>query len=393
MHQRTVLIAHVPYQHRGGEDIHVELLAEVYRGLGYQVRFLPEERTPPKGFLRQAIASLVPGWCGDEIGRRGQELKPSVVHVHNLYPVLGPRFLRNLIGKKVPVIATAHNHRFYCTNGLALRNGKNCKLCRQSLFPWRSILFNCNQNWSRTLYYFFALSLARVFRLFDRAIDRWIAPSPYIAGELEKSGVGCGKISEVIHPIVSPPRAQNGQLAENARFDVIYAGRLSPEKGVLNLIQLVAANPKLSFAIVGDGPLAADVEESKQKYSNLHYFSKRSHDEVIELIGQSRVGILPSICNEILSLFALEVFSQGKRCVVSDTESMRWFAQAGFPALLARTGDIADFSRVIAEAILLPAPEEAEFKLLRSKLGVQRYASELQAVIQIAEKEKGLVSS
>lgn len=377
MSKKKVLLVHVPYQVRGGEDIHVQMLASAYAEIGVITVCLPESREPPRSLGIQAAASLLPGDHSAEFERALGEHRPDLIHLHNIFPTLGPRFLRRLKTAGLPVVMTVHNHRFFCTNGLALRDGKSCKLCFHSTVPWKSLVHNCNRDWKRTAYYTAALGEIRAANLLEEAVDRFIAPSPYIQGALERFGIPTGKIRHILHPTVNPPPATRA----NPEFDVIYAGRLSHEKGIAVLLDAIERLPDIRFAIVGDGPEEASVRLAAKRAPQLAYFPQRTHHEALALIAKSRIGVLPSICNEILSLFALEVFFQGKRCVVSDSDSMRWFEGGSFPGCLAKTGDAADLARAIRATLALPELSAAESARIRDQLGMRRFCGELRALV------------
>src|SRR5690606_21612300 len=55
-----------------------------------------------------------------------RRLRPDLVHVHNLFPSMGTRWLGQWQG---PIVATVHNYRPLCANGLLLRDGHFCTDC------------------------------------------------------------------------------------------------------------------------------------------------------------------------------------------------------------------------------------------------------------------------
>ena len=77
---------------------------------------------------------------------------------------------------------------------------------------------------------------------------------------------------------------------------IIYAGRLSEEKGILNLL---AISDKLSkdihLIIIGSGPEEHEVQDIVKKYSNIHYLGYQSKENTIKLIRGSDILIQPSI--------------------------------------------------------------------------------------------------
>jgi len=81
---------------------------------------------------------------------------------------------------------------------------------------------------------------------------------------------------------------------------VLYAGRLSPHKNVLQLIKAMiilneAYNLKKELIIIGDGPLRSYVEEYSLKYRYIRYLGVVPESKKIELFRQAYVLAIPSI--------------------------------------------------------------------------------------------------
>lgn len=82
------------------------------------------------------------------------------------------------------------------------------------------------------------------------------------------------------------------------RYDkqIIYAGRLSEEKGILDLLAISDKLPKdTHLIIIGSGPKEYNVQDIVKKYSNVHYLGYQSKDNTIKLIRGSDILIQPSI--------------------------------------------------------------------------------------------------
>ena len=67
------------------------------------------------------------------------ELRPDVIHVHNLYPMLSPAVLRTTAA---PVVMTLHNYRLMCLPATFLRDGRTCEDCL-GRGPWRGVVHRC----------------------------------------------------------------------------------------------------------------------------------------------------------------------------------------------------------------------------------------------------------
>jgi glycosyltransferase involved in cell wall biosynthesis len=81
---------------------------------------------------------------------------------------------------------------------------------------------------------------------------------------------------------------------------IIFAGRLSKEKGIDTIIETAKKLPKdIDLIIVGDGPENSFVIESIKNYQNIHYLGYQSKEKTISLIRGSKLLIQPSIAEGI----------------------------------------------------------------------------------------------
>lgn len=77
---------------------------------------------------------------------------------------------------------------------------------------------------------------------------------------------------------------------------VIFAGRLSKEKGILNLLEIAKKLPSdIHLLILGSGPEENEVRETTKSRSNIHYLGYQPKEKTISLIRGSDVLIQPSI--------------------------------------------------------------------------------------------------
>lgn len=383
-----VLIAHIPYLSRGGEDVHVETLIEVYRSIGIQPILYPESRNPSSTSPIQAFGSIFRNQPPGDFLELWQNEKPSLIHAHNLFPILGPSFLSWVIREKIPLIMTVHNHRFFCTNGLALRKDRICKDCFHSKIYWRPVLYNCNRSFSKTAYHSLSLTRIRLQNLYNRAVTRFIAPSPYIKNELIRLGVDEKKIEVMINPIMGQEMEIDPVLPSGIpdTLHVLFCGRLSIEKGIRQLIQTAALLPHLNFVIAGDGPERPAVIHAAKNLKNLTYVGQVNQKTVRALIERSKCGIIPSICNEILSSFAIESFYAGKPCVVPDMESTNWFTEKPFLGINANTDSPEKMKEAILKAIQAPTPDLNRMTDLRNVMDPGFFSQRLKTLVQAIDQ-------
>ena len=103
---------------------------------------------------------------------------------------------------------------------------------------------------------------------------------------------------------------------------IIFAGRLSKEKGVETLIETAEQLPNnYNLLIAGSGPLEGKVEDLSSKKTNVHYLGYQSKPDVLSLIHSSDLLIQPSL-EEGMSSTLLEAMGCGTCILGSNIEGI-----------------------------------------------------------------------
>ena len=86
-------------------------------------------------------------------------------------------------------------------------------------------------------------------------------------------------------------------MIHDIKKQIIFAGRLSIEKGIRTVIETAKNLPKdIDLLIIGDGPEKSFVIESIKNYENIHYLGYQPKEKTISLIRGSKLLIQPSNC-------------------------------------------------------------------------------------------------
>lgn len=91
---------------------------------------------------------------------------------------------------------------------------------------------------------------------------------------------------------------------------IIYAARLSKEKGFLDILQIMKNLPKNShLIIIGNGPEVSKVKNIEKKFPNVHYLGIQNKQNTIKLIRGSDILLQPSLLEAGTSTSILEAMA------------------------------------------------------------------------------------
>jgi glycosyltransferase involved in cell wall biosynthesis len=317
-----VLVVHNRYRIEGGEERSVGLHLHALARAGVEHRLL-ERRSGETGRARAAAAMLRGGEREGEVAAAARELGADVVHVHNMQPLVGPRGLAAARAAGARVVVHLHNVRLFCAIGVASRDGGPCFRChhRQTL---PGLVLNCRNSVPEAMVYAAALSLHQPRVL--EAVDRFVAPSGYAAGQLATLGLPPDGIEVLPHYL--PAEALGEESAAHRGSYALIAARLSEEKGIDVAIR-AAASAGVPLRIAGEGPAApALVELAAREGAPVELLGRVGKGEMRGLLAGAAMALLPSRYHEFAPYAALEAMGAGVPVVAT--------ALGGLPELIGR---------------------------------------------------------
>jgi glycosyltransferase involved in cell wall biosynthesis len=302
-----VLVAHVRYRQAGGEDTVFETEVQLLESAGMDVAVLdlPGANLDAMSLLRLVRLSL--SYANHRYGRRLisariDGYRPDVVHFHNIYPLLGPGAILQAAAMNCTTVMTLHNHRLSCLAGTHVLNGEHCDRCRPGHFA-AGIRHACYRG-SRTQSALAARATTRQWANFVSLS----APTLLIAltEAMKDQYVSYGGDPDRI--IVKNSSVPAGATEEGPRAGVFCAGRLSGEKGIIELMQAWPAGAPL-LTVAGAGPMEDGATAIRKP--NVRFLGWLPRGSVRHLARMAKVVVVPSLGREPTSLVALEAFSEG----------------------------------------------------------------------------------
>ncbi len=333
----NILLAHNDYGSAVplGENQVFEAERDLLRQRGHTVseftRHSDEIRTKGVwGAIQGACAVPWNPWSVVAIRRAVDAFQPDVVHVHNTFPLISPGIF-HAIGGRAARVLTLHNYRLFCPAAIPMRAGQVCTDCLDRHSSWPALRYGCYRN-SRlaTLPLAFSVGLRRMLGTWTRQVDAFIALTDFQRDRM----IAAGLPAELVHvkpnfypgyPIPKPWAAR--------RPSVVFAGRLTAEKGVMALVRAWllwgAAAPELR--IVGDGDLRGDLKRlaATDPATPIRFLGPLPSEAAQAEIAQARLLILPSEWFEGFPMVVREAFAFGTPAAVSAIGPLPSIVQSG----------------------------------------------------------------
>ncbi|MGH3611018.1 MAG: glycosyltransferase family 4 protein [Pseudonocardia sp.] len=255
-----------------GENVVVDAQIRALEGAGHDVLLVAQhsdERLRRRTYPLEAAATTVTGLGPDPVGAL-VAFRPDVVHVHNLFPNFGTRWLPDWPGR---LVATLHNFRPMCAAGTLCRDGEICTRCGDG-DPWAAVRYRCYRG-SRVA----TLPLAWRNRggvsrdAVVRRADALVVISDRARDVYTAAGVPADRL-HVVPNFVDPPPDPVGRPDSQDRW--LFVGRLSAEKGLAELLKVWPRGEYLD--VIGDGPDRAGLMATAP--AGVRFLGQLPHDEV-----------------------------------------------------------------------------------------------------------------
>ena len=244
--------------------------------------------------------------------------KPDIVHLNNFQRQLSASIIKPIKKKKIPIIFTAHDVQAICPAITMIDSYKNiCEACMQGKYV-NCIKKKCIKSSGlksilgaiEGVYY-------RMKKIYQKKIDYIVTPSEFYKTKLIEDGIKENKII-ALHNFID---IKQYDLETKDEGYALYFGRLSKEKGILNLIKAFSKTQNGMLYIAGEG----EEKENIEKLINENKLTHRvkllgflNSEEMKEYIRKCKFVVVPSIWYENCPYSIIETLAIGKPIIGSN---------------------------------------------------------------------------
>lgn len=377
--QMKILQVHNYYRYAGGEDHVVRAERDLLLRHGHEV--IPFETSSAERSAALLLAQVVFRSHYSPQARRRfaaalEAHRPDLVHAHNLFPLLTPSIYDACRQAGIPVVQTLHNFRMFYPNGLLYHNGR---------VDMRTLGGSAWALTGENIYHGSRLLTAAMIRsiewhrardTWNRGVDRFIALTPFARDLFVNFGMDPQRISvkpnfismeknsrmaetqasaEDARSVSRPHNVQkqpNSFIPAEAAPDAyaLFAGRVSPEKGLLPIVSKWDLSHPLIVA--GVGPQLNRVRQETN--GNVRFMGWIDQDELAGWMRRASALIIPSECFEMFPVTLLEAMSRGVPVVCYDLGAQADIVRRAECGILVPPGDsegfVAAAGRLIQDA-------------------------------------------
>ena len=236
-----------------------------------------------------------------EMYRDLQRFDPDVIHIHTPFTLgtMGYRFAKK---REIPTIGTYHTDFVNMDNTIK--------------FPFIRSILNIGFQYNMHLY---------------SKLDMVISPSKLVADYLK----AFGNESRIVPVGIDLSKFIFSDRKEDYYF---FVGRLTTDKGVIELLEAASQLPEKRFKIAGTGPLKSTVMDYAQRFKNIEYLGYVSEAEKIELLTNAKLLVAPSRA-ETFGVVFIEAMASGTPVIGSSETREIGILKDNYNGWFVRYGD------------------------------------------------------
>jgi len=321
--------------------------------LRYDHLFVPETdfESPPDGLGERMLMAgrllYSPGarW---RLHKVVDDYRPDVVHAHNVYHQLSPSVLAAAGRNGARVVMTLHDYKLACPVYRFLNEDGICVACEGGRW-YQATLRRCTRGMlGPSMLNTAEAYLHHGLHLYERHVDLFVSPSRFLADKVIAAGVPAAKV-EVLPNFADLDRIQPRPGGEG----VVFAGRLSAEKGVATLVDAVAGLEGVTLDVYGTGPEEPTLRATAAATAagRIRFHGRRTAADVAQAMAASAVVAVPSEWYENCPMVVLEAMAAAKPVVATALGGIPELVEDGVTGLLVPPADPQALATVLGRVL------------------------------------------
>ena len=286
--------------------------------------------------------------------------KPDIAHLHNIFNGISLSILPVLYKYKIPIVITLHDTRLICPSSYFSLRGKKCDSCLRrggincGLYKcYQDSLFN---SWMCAMEMFFK---EKIFH-YDQYIGKYIFVSNRYKYTHSLRHEFFEKKGTVLYNFI--PNIEGIKTVDKKGKYLFYYGRVTIEKGIKTLVEVMKDLPDYQLKIAGTGNLMEELQA--MNLPNVEFLGFRSGNELFDTLKNSAFVIVPSEWEENNPMTVIESYAYGKPVIGSRIGGIPEIIDEGKTGFTFEAFSKDNLKRAITEAM---AVSDDQYKVMSEK--------------------------
>lgn len=273
-----------------------------------------------------------------------RDMRPDVIHVHNIYHHLSTSILAPIREADIPCVQTLHDYKLACPNYRMFTEGSVCERCKGGNYL-EAVKHRClAAGFVPNVLAALEMGMTKARQSYERTVRLFLCPSRFMLEKMQDWGEPIGKMRYLPNPVTLPSVA----VPRGGGY-LLYAGRLAVEKGLVSFLEAAIKIPELSIKIAGHGPEEERLKSlvRAQGATHIEFVGFQTGEALMQLRSRAEALLSPSIWYENASLSILEGMADGLPCLATRIGGSPELVEEGVTGFLAKPGDVGDWVRVL----------------------------------------------
>ncbi|MBP6016442.1 MAG: glycosyltransferase family 4 protein [Candidatus Promineofilum sp.] len=269
-------------------------------------------------------------------------VKPDLVHIHGFIHEMSTSILPALKAAGLPVVQTLHDYKPACPNTTFVSNDRICEACKGGKY-YNMTRYRCKRgSRSASMLATAEMYFHEVFRLYQPNVDRFIAPSRFMADKMIEHGIRTPL--DVIPNFINPASFTAVYEPQN---HFVFAGRLVRVKGILTLLEAMRhIRGDAVLNIAGAGELEPELRQFVQAHNltNVRFLGHLDTGELARLVQTALFTVSPSEWYENYSMTVIESLASGTAVIGADIGGIPEQVRDGWNGYLFEPGNAVELA-------------------------------------------------
>ncbi|MFZ2226056.1 MAG: glycosyltransferase [Candidatus Moraniibacteriota bacterium] len=304
------------------------------------------------------------------------DFEPDLVHIHNIYHQISYSIIALIKKRGIPIVMTVHDYELISPDREEYLEAVGTKY-------WKFIVISKKYSLiKRTI-----LVLRSYFEEFIGWKDNvafFIAPSQFVAERLISGGIKKEKIVVMSHFISKDATDYSQEKSELGDSYAFYFGRISKEKGALEMIETFRKIEKIKLILAGE--VEDDLQITSDK--NISYLGYLGRDQLGRYIKNAQFSVSFSRLPETFGLIALESISFGKPFLGFDSGAFGEIIDRGVTGFICK--DTVEMEEIIKKMVdgEIRFQKDMVMKVAYEKFGQEKYLKKLIGLFNSLKHQK-----